>query len=374
MALDRHGRLLHWAGGTVAIDDLAAKPECADRFTLSIHHARREMPGGGCHPCSDRPQWIEEGVIFSLREGCGPRNRTCPRPGPGEPRCIGLDDYVCLRTGSREGALPPAPDLDYACAEAGPLCRVGCSEISYDAEAGIPIACVEIVNLCDDPKCKPQWAFGEIGGVCEVRPYVYRTPLLYELAKGCQNDLARVQSVHWGETPANADGWPDEIDWGAFADAMRLGPEIAFTRPVRVDTVHPSSLFLTAIIWERQADYLLTRRVPAAPEPVDEDEGFATRFRLRVNRGWIRNEIDSRSELRSGGRMELTVRGQMVRDRCGNMLDALPLKYEPGTPPQSRPGDDFVALLRFLTERRRPDDDREADAADAADTGKTHQE
>lgn len=352
MALDRHGRLLHWPGGTVAPPDLVPIPECEDRFTLSIHYARREVPGGGCGPCSDRPQWIEEGVVYSLRHECGPLDRTCVRPS--EACCIGLDEYVCLRNGSREGPLPPAADLEWACSQAGSLCRIGCSDIFYDAEAGIPIACVEIRNLCDNPDCEPQWGFGAISETCEVRPWVYRTPLLYELIKGCQNDLARVESVQWGPIPSSADGWPDDVPWEDFDKALRKGPEITFTKAVRADTVHPGSVFLTAILWERQADYLLTRRIPAAPQPLDADDGFATRFRLRVNPGWIRNELDSRSELKTGGRVELTIRGQMIRDRCDNLLDALPLDYAPRTPPQTRPGGDFVALLRFAAETRAP--------------------
>ena len=352
MALDRHGRLLHWAGGAVTPAELVAMPECADRFTLSIHHARRQVPGSGCGPCSDRPQWIEEGVVFSLREGCEPLDRGCARTD--DTCCIDLDEYVCLRNAAHDGPLPRADDLEWACSEDGPLCRIGCSDVYYDADAGIPIACVEIRNLCDRPGCAPQWGFGEIEGRCEVRPWVYRTPLLYELIKGCQNQLAQVESVSWGSVSSGANGWPDEVGWNEFADAMRQGPQIAFTKPVRIESVHPGSVFLTAILWERQADYLLTRRVPATAQPLDASDGLASRFRLRVNPGWVTNEIESRSELKSGGRVELTIRGQMIRDRCDNMLDAIPLAYSPRTPPQSRPGGDFVALLRFAAETRTP--------------------
>jgi len=350
MALDRHGRLLHWAGGTVPSGQLVPPPDCEGMFTLSIHYARREVPGAGCGPCSDRPQWIEEGVVYSLRHECRPLDRDCVRPSD----CIGLDEYVCLRNGSGEGAVPPAADLRWACAESGALTRIGCSEIFYDAEAGIPIACVEVRNLCENPHCEPQWGFGEVGETCEVRPWVYRTPLLYELVKGCQNNLARVESVLWGGVRSGADGWPDDLPWQLFAQALRAGPEIAFTRPVLVDTVHPGSVFLTAIIWERQADYMLTRRIPASVQAIDAAHGYAKRFRLRVNVDWIRNEIDTRSELKSGGRVELTIRGQMIRDRCGNLLDALPIDYEPSSPPHSRPGGDFIALVRFAAEARAP--------------------
>ena len=353
MALDRHGRLLHWPGGAVTLGELVAMPECAGRFTLSIHYARREVPGGGCGPCSDRPQWIEEGVVYRLVEECRALDRACVRPS--EARCIGLDEYVCMRNDSRDGPLPAAPDLEWACGAPGALCRIGCSDVYYDPEAGIPIACVEVRNLCDNPKCDPHWGFGAVHETCEVRPWVYRTPLLYDLIKGCQNDLARVEAVLWGpNNRGGADGWSDDVPWEGFAEALRAGPEIVFTRPVRIDTVHPGSVFLTAILWERQADYLLTRRIPAAAQPLDAEDGHATRYRLRINPGWIRNEIESRSELKSGGRVELTIRGQMIRDRCDNFLDAVPLDYAPRTPPHSLPGGEFVALLRFAAETRAP--------------------
>jgi hypothetical protein len=353
MALDRHGRLLHWAGGAVTAAELVDMPDCKDAFTLSIHYARREVPGGGCGPCSDQPQWIEEGVVYSLRHECRLIDRDCIRPS--EACCIDLDEYVCLRNGSHEGLLPSSADLDWACRPSGALTRIGCSDIFYDAEAGIPIACVDVLNLCENTDCAPQWGFGEVRDTCEVRPWVYRTPLLYELIKGCQDDLARVESVRWSPyRSSGADGWPDEIPWEELADALRQGPEIAFTKAVRIDTVHPGSVFLTAILWERQADYMLTRRIPAALHPLDADDVFSSRFRLRISADWIRNEIESRSELKTGGRIELTIRGQMIRDRCDNLLDALPLGYAPRTPPHSRPGGDFVALLRFSAETRNP--------------------
>lgn len=141
---------------------------------------------------------------------------------------------------------------------------------------------------------------------------------------------------------------------GAVRRALRSGPGILFTKPVRADTVHPGPVFLTAILWERQADYLLTRRIPAVPQPLDARGGYDTRFRLCVNPSWIHHEIDSRSELKGGGRIELTLRGQMIRNRCGNLLGSVPLGHAPGTPPHGRPGGDFVALLRFAAETRAP--------------------
>lgn len=367
MALDRHGRLLHWPGGAVTEAELVTMPDCEDPFTLSIHYARRKVPGGGCGPCSDDPQWIEEGVVYSLRHECRRLDRACVRPD--EAGCIDLDEYVCLRNGSDEGALQSAADLEWACRPTGSLTRIGCSDIFYDSEAGIPIACVEVRNLCENPDCEPHWGFGEVRETCEVRPWVYRTPLLFELIKGCQNDLARVESVRWGPNRSSgADGWPDNISWEEFTEAIRQGPEITFTKAVRTDTVHPGSVFLTAILWERQADYMLTRRIPAKLQALDADDVSASRFRLQISADWIRNEIDTRSELKSGGRVELTIRGQMIRDLCDNLLDALPLDYDPHSPPHSRPGGDFVALLRFAaqTSPAPPPPEPEASPADEA--------
>lgn len=181
-----------------------------------------------------------------------------------------------------------------------------------------------------------------------------------------QDGLARVESVIWGRIPGSAEGWPADVPWEQFTEAMRAGPEIFFTRPVRADTVHPGSVFLTAILWERQADYMLTRRIPAALKPLDTDQGHAKRFRLQINPDWIRNEIETRSELKTGGRVELTIRAQIIRDRFDNMLDALPPGYEMCTPPHSRPGGDFVALLRFAAETRvaSPPPEPEPEASD----------
>lgn len=370
MALDRHGRLLHWAGGAVRTRELVDMPDCKGRYVLSVHHARREVPGGGCGPCSDRPQWIEEGVVFSLRGECRPIDRGCERAA--DATCIGLDDYICLRNDSRDGPLAPAADLIWACDESGSLSRIECSDIFYDAEAGIPIACVQVVNLCENTDCDPQWQIGEVGQSCEIRPWVYRTPLLFDLIKGCQDDLARILSVRWGEIESSGNGWPDNVPWESFAEAMRSGPEITFTKPVRAETVHPGSVFLTALLWERQADYLLSRRVPARLEAMDASDGYGTRFRLSINPGWIENEIGSRSELKSGGRIELTVRGQMIRDRCDNLLDAVPLAYAPRTPPHSRPGGDFVALLRFAAETRAPPPPPPQPEPDASPSGEDY--
>ena len=346
MALDRHGRLLHWPEGILSYCEIVNETKCAGTFTLWVHYAERRSPGGGCGPCGDRPEWIEDGVVFTLTPDCKDADRDCPKPDDG--KCVSWDDYVCSRTGSGSGKLEAAPDLEFACAAPGGLCRIDCSDDAYDFRAGIPIACVEVANLAG-AGCPEVWGFPAEPRTCDVRPYVYRTPLLYELIRGCQDNLARVESLSWEKwcvAPGSRD-WDYEVPWAELEKRFRTdGMTITFTRPIRSRTMHPGSVFLTARYWDPQDDYFLLRRIPALVKPVEESE-LATEFKLIVDKDWIGNEFGDRATLRDGGVIELTIRGQMLRDGCGNMLNAVPLFYRPDTPAQNCPGGDVVAVFSF---------------------------
>lgn len=351
MALDRHGRLLRWPGGTLAYGDIVNRTNCAGVFTLMAHYAERRLPKGGCGPCAEQPEWIDEGVVFRL-EGptdgkCPPDNRSCPTPKG----CVSLDEYICFRSGSqKDQRIDPAGDLEIACQDPAALKPVECSDIWLDPKAGIPIACVEVGNYAPEG-CEAQLGFRAADQACAVRPRVFRTPLLYELIRGCQDNLARVASLSWQEwiVDETKQDWEYSHPWADFQQLF-LDPDglvITFTRPIRARTVHPASMYLTAVYWEPAADYMLTRRIPARPLPIPKDADYATRFRFAVDKDWIASEIASRSTLREGGRIELTIRGQMLRDECGNMLDAAPLFYTPKTPAKSCPGGEFCAVLSF---------------------------
>ncbi|MGZ8284039.1 MAG: hypothetical protein ACXW27_00360 [Allosphingosinicella sp.] len=346
MALDRHGRLLHWPEGILSYREIVNEMGCAGTFTLSVHYAERRSGDGGCGPCADKPEWIEEGVVFTLTRGCEKAGRACPAPKDGT--CVSWDEYICSRTGSGSGKIDAAADLEDACELPGSLCRIDCSDDSYDPKAGIPIACVEVANLAGEG-CPEVWGFTGVGATCDVRPYVYRTPLLYELIRGCQDNLARVQSLSWEKwcVGIGTSDWQYEVHWADVAELFRSdGLTITFTRPIKVETVHPGSVFLTARYWDPKDDYFLLRRIPARLRPKPEGK-LATQFQLIVDPGWIANEFGDRATLRDGGVIELTVRGQMLRDGCDNMLNAAPLAYEPATPAQSCPGGDFVAIFSF---------------------------
>ena len=345
MALDRHGRLLRWPAGMLRYRDLVGRKRCGGAHTLLVHYAERRVRKGGCGPCADHAEWDEEGVLFSLAEGCDHAERSCPDHSG----CTSWDDYICARTASGGDKLPVPDDLATACEPPGELCQIECSDLWYDPAAGIPIGCVWAADLAQEG-CEERWGFAAIGETCAARPYVHRTPLLYELIRGCQDDLARVESLSWQDwlvDPARQD-WKHDVPWADLESAMRDpdGMTITFTKPSDVRTVHPASVFLTSVYWEKDSDYLLARRIPAFPVPIG-DGAFETRFRLFIDRSWIESELASRSHFREGGRIELTIRGQMLRDACRNMLDAAPLFYDPVSPRQSQPGDDFYAVFAF---------------------------
>jgi hypothetical protein len=291
---------------------------------LSVHYAERQVVKGGCGPCGEKPEWIEDGVVFSLTRDCRLADRSCQVPASGQ--CVSWDEYICARTGSARGKLPPAPDLKSACDEAGGLCRIECSDTHYDAGAGIPIACVRVANLAP-LDCPPVWGFADVGETCEARPYVHRTPLLYELIRGCQDNLARVRSLGWQQWIVDPAGkpWTHEVPWPEFQtkllDAQWM--TITFSQPIQVRTVHPGSIFLTVVYWEKAADYLVTRRIPAFPVPTTSGP-YAAGFRMLIQPEWVGSELTSRSELREGGRIELTIRGQMLRDRSAPVQETKP--------------------------------------------------
>ena len=47
MALDRHGRLLHWPEGTLRYCEIVNETKCAGIFTVSVHYAERRPGHGG---------------------------------------------------------------------------------------------------------------------------------------------------------------------------------------------------------------------------------------------------------------------------------------------------------------------------------------
>ena len=172
----------------------------------------RRPPGRGVH----RPRPVPV-----------PANRGAPRPRPRQ------------RPGERRRGL--------GAAEPGELCPTGVDDWLYDPdpEVCVPIACVEICDLANrdapsrgsskrsSPDCEPRYGFCPTApDTCRVRPFVYRNPLLYELVKGCDVELPRVQEI----------SWQDWIDRGWRERVRVVGVRAADHTPTDGfdDPVHPT--------------------------------------------------------------------------------------------------------------------------------------
>jgi hypothetical protein len=364
LALDRHGRMLYREAAELHYDRLAGPhPDAEGRYVLSIHYAERREEKSGCGPCESAPEWIEQGVVFTLRPHCEPPHRSCPDIPDGS--CINLDEYLCLRTGAHSGDVPPQPDLKWGCVPQGQLCRTECGW-RYDDEAGVPLALVHLLNIRGDADCDPIWAFAERVDNCSVRSFVSRTPLLLELIRGCHTDLPKVQEFSWQEWTLA--GYDAEVAWDDFRKRCEnsRGFQIRFTKAIHVGTIHPGSIFLTAIISDADADFNHVLQIPLdSREPfkfLDRDGDYASWIQLNINKNWKDNQVRGNygSLYFRGGRIELTIRGQLLRDFCGNMLDARLIGHSPRGPEHLRAGDDFVALFRVVSydaggPRRLPD-------------------
>lgn len=356
LALDPFGRMLHTDDRWLSLDDLEGKPPTLPgRYTLFVHHAERLDPPAHDSCGGSGPQWREYGVVFTLRSGCKPVDDGCPELA--DP-CLSRTDYVRRRIGSTGGPPGRSQDLEHAGDRPGALRPTRWGSWCYDPAAGVPIACLELSDLhLGKQQGKQQNAGGEpeepclvIDRICtqECSPvrHVYRSPLLRELLDCCDVALPRVDHVSW-------QSW-DELDgpvpWDEFesrvvvvdeADADE-GLAIWFDRPIRVRTLTTASLLVAAVTQESLADYWTGGRVPLAIRPLQVADGLAQGAQLVADGDWRNAEVlGRRSSLFGGFRLEFTIRGQLLRDECGHMLDAVP--PEIGCRPcQARPGDDLI--------------------------------
>jgi hypothetical protein len=98
---------------------------------------------------------------------------------------------------------------------------------------------------------------------------------------------------------------------------------------------------------------------------LDEEGDTVRGVRLVPDSDWLAAEVTGRrSTIFRGARFEVTIRGQLLRDACGRMLDARPLDIPLAERGQERPGGDFVSAFRIA---RRPRVDLGVNPADNAD-------
>ena len=404
LALDAFGRMLHTEDRWLSLAELEGPvPSHEGTYTLLVHHAERLDPPVHDACSGTGPQWREYGVVFTLRPGCEPVHDCCPDLT--DP-CLTRADYVRRRIGSAEGPPGRSTDLEHACDQPGSLRPTRCGSWCYDPAAGVPIACLEICDRSERVE-KGGNTYGEDPGEarrdehqghqdhrplpkgecdapclvidrvctdkCSPVRHVYRSPLLRELLSCCDVDLPRVEHVSW---PA----WTmpsGPVPWNDFVARIQVveqdnahdGFAIWFTRPVRADTLTPASVVLTVLVPERRADYWEAARVPIAARPLSVDGGLASGVQIVPTPNWLRNETnDEWSSFERGARFEITLRGQLIRDECGHMLDAVPTDVG-CAPCQGRPGDDLI--WAFAVGRRRPDDEGHGDPYGSTRQGET---
>jgi hypothetical protein len=363
-ALDRHGRMLVWKGGWLGMDDIVGDPpERAGTYTLVAHYAVRGPLRDGCAPSGRHfPPWTEEGVVFTLspdrrRDDCG-----CPEH-PWQ-RCVGHGEYLHRRNGGlpmKERSVAVSPDVEWYSSEPAQAlgsCMDGW-EYDPDAQVGVPLAQLEVCDLSGEGNsgdCEPRYGFcpdtaAEVEG---VRPLVFRNPLLYELTRCCDVDLPRVEEISWQEWIT--EGWSTPVPWEAFVGQVtntKTGFEVWFTKPIDARSLHEASIFVTVFYQDGDASWRSYRMPLAELAPLQRD-GQTRGARLVPDQNdWVPSEVTGRqSNLFHGVRIEVTIRGQLLRDDFGRMLDARPMGKECGDGCHARPGDDLVTTFQVGPQHR----------------------
>ena len=353
LAFDDCGRQLYWPGGWISLDDLAGeKPTSVCPYTLCVHYAEHHAVGSSSEPCdaeSDEVLWIDHCVVFTLKKGCTENDLDC-KSWDG---CPDINDYVCHQLAQES-----------CCESPEKLCPTQFDGKYYDPHYGIPLVCIEICDLSEKAKqCDPRYGFCcNEPLVCHYRPYVYRNDLLYQLTRGDHLNYARVEKLSWDSWILYNKQWSEPISWDNFINCVKAkdGFVITFSQPLLINTLNPGSIILSAVIQDARTDYWESRRIPLSIVPVNGEDNCTRKVKLEFEADWCHCEIlDQRSTLEYGVIIELTIRGSLVRDKCGCMLDARPLGYDEKDQHccQSRPGGDFIALFRVAP--KEPADDYE---------------
>jgi hypothetical protein len=364
VALDPFGRMLRTDDRCLSLADVeGAAPKAGGRYTLVAHHAERLDPPDHDSCGSTGPQWREYDVVYTLEDGCEPPGDGCPALPDDE--CLSRTDYVRRRIGSARGKPGRSDDLEQACERPGSLRATRCGSWCYDPAVGVPIACVDLrerpvktdatrdadhAGARGSGRSEPDTRCLVIEKVCTDEcspvPHVYRNPLLLELLNCCDVALPRVDRVSWTGWTGPAGG----VSWDEFSIRIQVvdesraedGLAVWFTRPVRADTLTTASVLLTALTQEKLADYWTSGRVPVEVRPLGLVGELARGVQLVPDSDWLAAEVTGRrSSLTGGFRLEITLRGQLLRDGCGHMLDAVPADVD-CTRCQRRPGDDLI--------------------------------
>ena len=414
LAFDKYGRMLFWRGGRLKINDVVGcKPDHKGKYTLHIHYAEKSDKGGAFDPCHEGTDWVDRCIAFTLTPKC--ERWDCCAPDVPCEDCMTRKEWVCTRNGFYQGVVPKDDQLDHACEDPPALASSDCGRVSYDPEAGLPIACIAICDLnapTDDGEskdsdktdekdkaeggpgygkpeqhphdCDPDYGFCPCHAVesCSIRPVAYRNPLLYELINQDDVRLSKIDRYSWSDW--KMEEWSDKCrvpfsKFKARAMACKEGRDpqhgfmVMFTCPVQRKTLHPLSVLMEIYIRENRPHYWLPHRVPIDVRHLDQqgqiiaddcEEDCVWGLLICPLDDWIEYELEDKNstilDCANRGqlaRVEITLRGSEIRDCCGLMIDVCPPDINENDPCGNRAGQSMPGGLFTTVFRVGPNDD-----------------
>ena len=356
------------------------RPRDEGHYLLCAHYAERRIDRvvikEGCGDPVCEANHICETVVYSLTAmaDCPPGLASCPasswEPGPngadihkwerppedGEPVLAALGDRGPHRT--LVGWSMDRSGGGAACCE--PSLHCGRDGLSYDPEAGVPLACVTIGYRCGDPYVAA--VVDSVGPRRLTRP----NDTLFDLIRGC--DLTRIRDVGWRKFLGAPDGKVSFEDYAEMFTGGRAGTRspspvdtrfwVLFSGPVQVASLSPHAIAITMLHWDSDDAVRLMRRLPVsgikvAPTQPGDPPGSTRAFLPIVHGSYWLEEIYSTANAydeREGTVVEIEVRGGLIVDANGQLVAAGGgyLETRPGWP-----GSDFISAFTVNAPSRR---------------------
>lgn len=246
----------------------------------------------------------------------------------------------------------------------------GCARLSdigdctrADLANGVALACLRLErNACDE------WAIAGIADACGPRRLVKRNDLLFDLINGC--DVTRISKVGWAlwhrrEEPVPFDAFVAALGWDGDSDYAEYPTRdfwVRFSRPVRIDTLRPDAFAMVVMSDHGDDFWRRSYRVPileidtdlVTAEPGDPP-GYARSARIVVATAWLRNLVEDDDTIFAQGetRVEIEVRGDLIEDCLGQMVDANARGRSPFPSGTDGPGDAYLSAFTVKARKRR---------------------
>lgn len=323
-------------------------------WLLSVHYAEQSVgPVKVSDPCScEWEEWehVCETVRFSLQwVNC----EACCAPLDCELAC-GCGTSPCCQEQAETRPQQPVDRGGCGClcehlaglsdTPCGELREIEdpCVHVRADLCHGVPLACVGL----REGECEGEWEFDRWFDACGPRRLVKGNDVLFDLLRGC--DLTRISAIGWA-------GWHRSrklIEWDDFeasfgvlgeADLDRIRKSrdrretfpvltqtywVAFSRPVRVDTVRADCFSVTMLKPEDEGGWSGSYRVPILRTETSADPGtpagLVDRATLVVGARWLYDAVKGSKTIFDEDpiTVEIEIRGDLIVDCNGQTVDA----------------------------------------------------